>query len=287
MSKNKIEQNESKLQAAQKTRRSVAIGVGLIAIGLVIALILPDDLFGWYFIQRPIGGIVFLWGVLRIINIYLKGGFEISTNIVFEAGVGNSVTMIDKGDGLTKETIDLIISKDEGKYIELLDFIEKSKQRIKTHIETLSRNSNLNLLIGLGTTIVAVCILTYFIFGERELPKEMPALIAHYISRIAIVIFIEIFALFFLRLYRTNLFEIKFFHNELSNFETKIISLKTALLINDNQVIKEVVSELVKTERNFIIKSGETTIELERAKLDKDDKQSFVDNLVKVMEKSK
>jgi hypothetical protein len=279
---NTINKNQG-LSTSQNTKRAIVIGVVLILIGL-IALILPE----YFIFQRLIGGIIFLTGVLLILNIYLNEGFEKNGKIYIGQGASSNV-IINNTDGsfLTQEIIQKISDNEEGKFIEILDFIEKFKNRLKMHIETLSRNGNLNLLIGLGTTIVAVCILTYFIFGEKELPKEMPALMAHYISRISIVIFIEIFALFFLRLYRTNLFEIKFFHNELSNFEAKIIALKTALYVKQTDTINEVIKEIARTERNFIIKSGETTLELERAKIDKDDKQSFVDNLVKILEKSK
>lgn len=42
--------------------------------------------------------------------------------------------------------------------------------------------------------------------------------------------------------------EIKYFQDELSNVESKIIALKTAMLVEQPELIAEVVKELIKAE---------------------------------------
>lgn len=77
----------------------------------------------------------------------------------------------------------------------------------------------------------------------------------------------EIFAFFFLRLYRTSLVEIKFFQNELTNIELKLIALEAGIARDDKALIETLAANLMATERNFVIKPGETTIDIEREKL--------------------
>jgi hypothetical protein len=83
-----------------------------------------------------------------------------------------------------------------------------------------------------------------------------------------LAVFIEIFSLFFLRLYRAGLDEIKFFQNELTNVETKYAALESALASKNADLTERVIGLLAETERNFLLRKGESTVELERAKID-------------------
>jgi hypothetical protein len=44
----------------------------------------------------------------------------------------------------------------------------------------------------------------------------------------------------------------------------------SALLNKDQKLIEKVCQELVKTERNFVLKKGETTVALQREQIEKD-----------------
>jgi hypothetical protein len=111
------------------------------------------------------------------------------------------------------------------------------------------------------------------------------SLYSYFIPRISLVIFIEVFAFFFLKLYRSNLDNIRYYHNEMTNIEMKIISLKSSILNADKETINEVIKELSKTERNFVIKKGETTIELERIRSEKADNKNIVDFAKSILNK--
>jgi hypothetical protein len=76
--------------------------------------------------------------------------------------------------------------------------------------------------------------------------------------------------IFFLRLYRHNLFETKYFQNEATNAEFRLISLMAATIHSDQKLLERVCLELVKTERNFILKKGETTVANQRELIEKD-----------------
>lgn len=199
---------------------------------------------------------------------------------VIKTGAGSNVTIVHGNyEGLNQEVLELIKDdKERGYEIELLDYISKYRGRLLNHINSLTKNSSLNLVIGLCTTIIGVFVLYELFMNSSGLD------VLGYFSRISIAIFIEISSFFFLRLYSSNLFEIKYFHNELSNIDARMIALKVALLKNDTESLKFILKELMKTERNHLLKKGETTVEVEKMRFDKEGEKNLADTLVKVFE---
>jgi hypothetical protein len=120
----------------------------------------------------------------------------------------------------------------------------------------------------MGTTIVAVLGLGVIAFTSVVDITDWKGTLSHYLPRISFVVFVEIFAYFFLRLYRVNLDDVKYYQNELSNLEFKALALRSGFAINDVKAIKELLTELGKTERNFVLKKGETTPELEKVRVE-------------------
>lgn len=163
------------------------------------------------------------------------------------------------------------------RYSDLLRDLLEFKERLNMEIRKLSLRANTNLSIGSVTTLIAVVVLYLTVVSNHLNFSDSISLYSYFIPRISLVIFIEVFAFFFLKLYRSNLDNIRYYHNELTNIEMKIISLKSAIINVDKSTINEVVKELSRTERNFVIKKGETTIELERLKNEKADNKSIVD----------
>jgi hypothetical protein len=168
----------------------------------------------------------------------------------------------------------------------LFNEFEKTSYRINDELIRLRKSANINLVIGSLSTTIAIFSLTYEVFFSELNFKETVNLLSHYIPRISLVIFIEIFAFFFLKLYKTNLLEIKYFNNEKTNIDFKLITLKTALFQEDTKMIRLCLSELIKTERNFILKKDESTVEIQKFKLDKNDNQILA-NLVGTILKEK
>ncbi len=168
-------------------------------------------------------------------------------------------------------TIEAKYSSDVQEYKRLVEVraqCDRTKSRLLEEIAALSRRGNLNLVIGALTTGIAVVLLGYVVLNADLRGGDWRALLPNYILRLSLVVFIEIFSFFFLRLYRTSLTEIKYFQNELTNIEAKFIALESALLLGDPVAVKMSLKELSGTERNFMLKKGETTSELERMKLE-------------------
>ena len=167
----------------------------------------------------------------------------------------------------------------------------QSFDRLNKEIGALGRRGNLNLLLGIITTIIGLAVLGFFVSkipsevrvraqplsqssidalnenlplqAKREILKLFEEktftsddtykfIIGSFMPRLSLVILIELFAYFFLKPYKSSLSEIKYFQNELSNFEAKYISLRMAIIDKDKGVFNEVVKTLSRTERNYI-----------------------------------
>lgn len=149
--------------------------------------------------------------------------------------------------------------------------------RIEREIRDLRLRSNLNLLIGMFITALGLFMLWETV-GQIERatgsnlvvpPVDLDLvrdIIIPVVPRVSLVVFIEIFAFFFLRLYRDGLSEIKYFQNELTNFESKMIAVEVSIISADRESLKVALDSLAKTERHFILQKGQTTVDLERAK---------------------
>ena len=140
--------------------------------------------------------------------------------------------------------------------------------RLEKKIRALMRRGNLNLVLGTATTVAAVTVLAYVALTAKPSAENWRSYAPAFLLRLSLVAFIEIFAFFFLRLYRASLSDIKYFQNELTNLESRCIALEFAVLSADNGAANRVLEELAKTERNFVLKKDQTTVELEKARLD-------------------
>ena len=159
----------------------------------------------------------------------------------------------------------------------------QAKERLSQEVSALSRRGNLNLVIGGVTTISAVALLAYIVLNADATHRDLESLAWHYVPRLSVAVFIEVFSFFFLRLYRNSLDEIKFFQNEITNIDSRVIALEAAIMAQDYEALRKLIDELARTERNFRLQKGESTVELERAKLDSQGVRDFVANLTKVV----
>lgn len=165
-------------------------------------------------------------------------------------------------EGAKLETEDILI--DHKKAEVLRREYNASKIRLSEETAALSRRGNLNLIIGGFTTLLAVGILSYVVLTAESETLKGNDYLWHYIPRITISIFIQVFSFFFLKLYRNSLEDIKYFQNELTNIELKQLALESALLSKNKDSIAEVIKNLSLTDRNSKLQKGESTVDLER-----------------------
>ena len=140
--------------------------------------------------------------------------------------------------------------------------------RLNREIELLTKKANFNLLIGSFITVIALVFLGYFVVKEDFNSIEIINVTLHFISRLSLVIFIELFSFFFLKLYRTSLSEIKYYQNELTNVELQQVAIFTAINFGNSENLSLIIKELSTVERNFKLQKGESTVELEKNKIE-------------------
>lgn len=147
------------------------------------------------------------------------------------------------------------------------DVFAKTIARLEVEIQNQSKRGNVNLLLGIFTTIFGVLVLGYSVL-QAPIFKDAMEITSHFLPRISLVIVIEIFAYFFLRLYKQSLDEIKFFQNEMTNVESKYLGLYVAAEGEYKEGMLAVINQLSSTERNFILEKGQSTVSLEQKKVD-------------------
>ena len=127
--------------------------------------------------------------------------------------------------------------------------LETTNTRLRDEIAVLTRRGNLNLVIGSITTGFAVGLLSYMVLGAQAKFAGLPDLLAHYIPRVTTVAFIEIFAFFFLKLYRSTLNEM-FYQNELTNLALHSVAIESALARGDDVAKRTIIEKLATVDRN-------------------------------------
>lgn len=188
------------------------------------------------------------------------------TNLQFNSPTGSAKNLAGKVDtdqilaSLRAHVNDTLISEIESRLQQSLrqDFLlqeanvtfEASARRLQLELSELTRRANVNLLIGVVTTVIAVSLLVYMVLTAAVTFADWTALLTHYIPRIATVAFIEIFSFFFLRLYRSSLADIKYYQNELTLLDTSRIALHVSQMQNDSKSTLIVVNALTRSDRN-------------------------------------
>lgn len=174
-----------------------------------------------------------------------------------EAATGNIIKDI-------KEQVK-IEAKRKSLIIDFQHLNNQSISRLANETISLARRANVNLVIGIATTIIGLTALSYFVLSHETTQQDATSeFINYFIPRFTLVIFIQVFAFFFLKLYRATLDEIKFFQNEITNIEMISISLRASFEPEMQNAAPEILKAISKTERNYIIPKGQTTISLER-----------------------
>lgn len=156
--------------------------------------------------------------------------------------------------------------------------------RLRQELFALSKRGNLNLSIGIVTTISGLLLLLgMFVLREAPQANDMSQFIVAFLPRISLVLLIEIFAYFFLRLYKSTLSEIKYFQNEITSIEAKFLALTVSASMGKEDQLKSILEQLARTERNFILEKGQTTIDLERSRLDQQLDESLIGKIADVL----
>jgi hypothetical protein len=128
----------------------------------------------------------------------------------------------------------------------------RNEKRLDRELGNLTRRGNTNLAIGAGTAFAGIVALFWFSLLLPPATKDnWPWLfLSQFTPRLATVIVLELFAYFFLNLYKTGLDEIKYYQGELTNIGSATLALTIAIEKNDVEALRKGVLRVVSTDRN-------------------------------------
>lgn len=115
------------------------------------------------------------------------------------------------------------------------------------------------------------------------MPNVIPSDVKASLARLRRDGYTKVFSFFFLKLYKSNLEEIKYFQNELTNIEMKIIAHEAALLSQENKSIVPIIEQLVRTDRNIITLPSRTLSKNDARQLEPKDITELLDKIGKLL----
>lgn len=133
--------------------------------------------------------------------------------------------------------------------------------RLELYNNDLKNKASVNLIYGIASTIGAIMILV-FVLMNTQAPESNSQIdtVFYYTSRLFLVLLVQGVSIFFLNLYKSTLSNILYINNEITNHEAKRDALVMSLSGKNENNLTQVLNSLSATERNFILKKGETSI---------------------------
>lgn len=148
------------------------------------------------------------------------------------------------------------------------DTFEESKERLFTEISRLDKKSSFNLTVGGISTLIGVAVLGYTAMSGIDDYTTLEVFLYNFAPRLSVVLLLQVFSFFFLKLYKNNLEEIKYFQNEITNVENRQITINVAMERGKDEDWKELLMALLRIDRNKILEKGQTTIDIEHARIE-------------------
>jgi flagellar biosynthesis protein FliQ len=164
-------------------------------------------------------------------------------------------------------------------------FSTEALRRLDDEIAAQGRRGTLNMVLGVLTALAGVSLLAWMVLREPPHTTSINEFLLSFIPRISIVAIIEVFAYFFLRLYKAGLAEIKYFQNEATNLESRLAALRITLDFKNPELTTQVVLKLLSVERNPLLQKDVSTLELERERLDATPVALSVSQVAAIVEK--
>ncbi len=175
---------------------------------------------------------------------------------------------------------------------------ERVFERLSREIDQLTKRANIYIIIGTVITSIAGVVLYYTvrdiisIYATSSKTSDGGGIfhsndVMPLIARLTLIVFIEVFAFYYLRLHKDSMNSVRYYQNEITNVEMKMVGLNAAYCSHNNENIDTVITELSKTERNFLLTKSQSTIEVEKAKHDKGKLKEVAESISKLIKSAK
>lgn len=122
---------------------------------------------------------------------------------------------------------------------------ESSHNRLFREIQKLNERSKLNLSIGIVITMVAAAILFYIAISEPPSKTDVASLAAHYVPRLSTVVFVEVFAFFFFKLYKSGLSDIRAYQQDITRLNQENCAIDLVFFSGDDNARTSIAQALI------------------------------------------
>ncbi|WP_027455998.1 hypothetical protein [Xylanibacter brevis] len=165
-----------------------------------------------------------------------------------------------------------------------LRFFSSSELRIKKEIRRLNKDAMVNLYVGVLIAIIGVAGLFWYIiqYTDNESGEDVALLIVHWVTRLSLISIVEVFAFFFLKMYRTHLQSIRYFQDELTSIESRKIAMLSSVIHENPEDISKSIECLLNIDRNFKMETSQTTVDLEKLKTENNFIKSQMDSMLEM-----
>lgn len=163
------------------------------------------------------------------------------------------------------------------------------RNRVEEEGKLTKEQASRNLLISFFIAFVFLTLLIYTITPFYSLFSETATIIyggiwsnflVGFIPKLSGMIGLLTIFLYFIRLYKSNMTDTRYYQNEATNIDHKLIALKTAIFSQNEKVIDSLARQYAKTERNEKLTEAETTTDLERIKMDNDLNKNYLEQIL-------
>lgn len=164
---------------------------------------------------------------------------------------------------------------------DIINVFGETERRINQEIASLTKRANINLIIGGSIALFGIGSLVAFLLTNQDQSAkiEITPLIIHWVARLSLVSLVELFAFFFLKIYKTELLSIQYYQDELTSIESRKIALLFSIIHDNKEDISKSIDCLVNIDRNFKMDANQTTVDLEKLKTENSFIKSQMDSL--------
>lgn len=158
---------------------------------------------------------------------------------------------------------------------------EEMQSRLKDECNRLNKHAIINLFLCFFIAFILMSFIAYTSIISNEIKglHSFEIFIVKYLPRIVAVVSLLTMFLYFAKLYKANIIDVKYYQNELTNIEIKQTALQTALINGDNEITNKITLELSIVDRNKVISKDQTTGEIERLKLENEVNKDYLNKV--------
>ena len=223
----------------------LGIGAGFVS---VFAAILFSDVLGLpRNVMISVSAIVAGMCAGDIVNLYLRGKISLGTSATVTITSSTSPSLTDEQVANLRQVLsdyEAMLREsqqnDSAGCRRLLRqsraVIDEARKRLLDNASQINRRSQVSLVTGSGIAVAAVLILLAFAFPPVPMYSlRWEQVLWAYLPKLGVIVMLEVFAFFFLRLYRASLVESRAVHADLNALALKEAALVAAWSESDQQ----------------------------------------------------